>query len=105
MNIDAREARALEGKFCNFYIGQPSSDRNRVESPVLTNQRLEGIDVFAVDQPEAREAVQRLIRVRNLLRCQFELITRQVFGQYCTIAVVDQAAGWRQGLHAYPVAL
>ena len=105
MNIDARKARSLERKFSHFDIGQPSSNRNRVESPVLADQHLQGIDVFSVDQPKARKALERLIRVRNLLRCQFELIARLILSQYRTVAIVDQAANRRQGLYANPVAL
>ena len=105
LKIDPGKIRPVNSEGRNFLVAHAKTQGHRFETRASLRQRHDARNLLSFEQAKARQAIQRVFNVRDLLGDQLELIGRNVFREHIAIAVEDQAAVGRHGFDANPVAL
>lgn len=105
LKVNSGKAWPLYREVRNFFVRHSKLQRDGFELRATATQFDESRDFFRLDQLDCRESLQCVVDVINLLRYQLELVSGQVFGQYATLAVENQAPYWRHSLDTHAIAL
>src|SRR6185437_11581424 len=76
-----------------------------VEAAAREDRAAGFLQILRIDEPQGRQAMQRVVEVGNLLADQLELVGGLVVGEHMPIAIQDQAAAGGNRIEPHAVAL
>ncbi len=103
-DIDTGELVSAHGEPRGLLVGQVA-EHDVLETPMRAHEACQRVAFFRVDESGTHELGERRVEVGHLLGRNDELPSRQVLRKHVAIAVIDEAARWREWLDAKAVTL
>ncbi len=105
LDLEPREAEAVDREARDLLLGEPRADRQALEVLALLLELLEAAPVPGADIDDRGELVDRALHARDLARRDLECVGRIVGGEHLAVAVEDDAAVGHHRRHRNAVRL